>query len=525
MERAIASTFEGAPAQSGALPPIGLGVRILAINALSVVLVGAGFLWLDSYRNQLVERRMSEVATQTSLVADALGQANKMERGDTLVMLARTMDSRLRVYRRDGRLALDTFRLATPNFTIADAPEDSVAKRLAARLDEAVDAAVFARRPPRYREPPVDRASAWAEIRRGDGQPTLGIAADRTAVVTVARPLQAGETLLATVNARDLRRDVRAERLRLGLAVLAALLVTALLSAFLTRTIVLPIRRLAIAAQRVRQGRGRDVAVPRMAERRDEIGLLARALADMTAALRDRTDAIEAFAADVSHEIKNPLASLSSAVETLERVDDAELRRQLLAIIGDDARRLDRLVSDVAEASRLDATLARSMFEPVDLTGVLNAAIADLREVAEARDVRLAFARPRSGTAVVAGLDTQLRRAFDNVIANAVSFAPAGSLVDVRVTVGDQALEIAVEDQGPGVPVEAREAVFGRFHSDRPTGEGERHSGLGLAIARAVVDGHGGHLGVGDRVDQRPGARFTFTLPITTQSGAIGGNR
>lgn len=496
--------------------PTGLGARILAINALSVLLVGAAFLWLDSYRNQLIERRLSEVATQTSLVAEALRQAGGDGRAPALVALARTMDSRLRVYGRDGRLELDSFRLAAPNFTIADSPEDSFAKRLAARLDKAVDTVVFARRPPRYREPAVDRADAWAEIRRGDGEPTLGIAPDRTAVVTVARPLGAGETLLATVNARDLRRDVRAERLRLGLAVLGALLVTALLSAFLTRTIVVPIRRLAIAAHRVRQGRGHDVAVPRMAERPDEIGRLARALSDMTAALRDRTDAIEAFAADVSHELKNPLASLSSAVQTLERVDDPELRRQLVAIIGEDARRMDRLVSDVAEASRLDATLARSLFEPVDLTGVLNAAIADLRGVAEARGVRLAFARPHSGTAVVAGLDTQLRRAFDNVIANAVSFAPAGSLVDVRVTVGERELEVAVEDEGPGIPISAREAVFGRFHSDRPVGEGERHSGLGLAIARAVVEGHGGRIAVGDRLDGGSGARVTIALPLDT---------
>lgn len=503
--------------RAGAPPPwAGLGARILAINALSVLLVGAAFLGLDSYRNQLIERRLAEVAIQAGLVADALRTVAPAARPRALVALSRTMDSRLRVYRRDGRLVLDSFRLAPPNFTIADAPEDSLAKRIAARLDRAVDAAVFARRPPPYREPAIDRADAWAEIGRGDGSPTLGIAADRTAVVTVARPLGAGETLLATVNARDLRRDVRAERLRLGLVVLGALLVTALLSAYLTRTIVVPIRRLAIAAHRVRRGRGRDVAVPRMAERSDEIGRLARALSDMTVALRDRMDAIEAFAADVSHELKNPLASLSSAVQTLERVDDSELRRQLVAIIGDDARRMDRLVSDVADASRLDATLSRSRFEPVDLTGVLNAAIADARGAADARGVRLAFARPLSGTAVVSGLDIQLRRAFDNVIANAVSFAPPGSLVDVRVTVGERALEVAVEDQGPGVAAAARAAVFGRFHSDRPQTDGERHSGLGLAIARTVVEGHSGRIEVGDRVDGGSGARFTLTLPLDT---------
>ena len=518
MERAIASTPESGGTRSRGLGHLRLGPRILAINLLSVLLVGASFLWLDSYRNQLVERRLAEVAVQANLMARALRTATTPASG-LLLPFADASDSRLRVYGPSGRRLADSWALAPPNFTIAAEPENSIAKRIAARLDDFVDSVVFAHRPPAFAEPRIDEGAAWPEVVAAraslDSPPSLRLAADRTAVISVARRIGEGRSLLVTVNARDLRRDVRAERLRLATAVLMALLVTALLSAFLARTIVTPIRRLAVAAQRVRLGRRRDVVVPRMADRRDEIGMLARALADMTQALRARADAIEAFAADVSHELKNPLASLSSAVQTLERVDDPDLQRQLIAIVADDARRMDRLVTDIAEASRLDANLARTMFERIDLSGVLDAAVSDLRPSAEEAGVRLALARPRSGTVLVSGLDTQLRRAFDNVIANALSFAPEGSLVEVRVHCTEGWVEIAVEDEGPGVPEASREAIFRRFHSDRPEAHRTgRHSGLGLAIAKAIVEGHGGSLEVSDRADGRAGARFAIRLPL-----------
>lgn len=497
--------------------PLTLTRRILAINLLSVLLVGASFLWLDSYRNQLIERRLREVTGLADVAAAALGQGPVT--ANALVNLARASDSRLRLYGSNGQRVADSWRLASPNFTIAQAPEDSWRKRVAARLDVAVDRAVFAERPEPYTEPALDRASAWPEL-GGRAHPTLRLAPDRTAIITTGRPLADGSRLLMTVNARDLRRDVRAERLRLATAVLLALLVTALLSAFLARTVVRPIQRLAIAARRVRLGRRRDVVVPRMVERRDEIGVLARSLADMTQALRQRSDAIESFAADVSHELKNPLASLSSAAQSLERVTDPELQRQLIAIIADDARRMDRLVGDVAEVSRLDARLARSRFEPVDLMPVLTESLAGLAGTAAKSGVRTAFARPRSGTAVVAGSETQLRRAFDNILANAISFSPSGGLVDVRARCDEEVAEVTVEDEGPGVPPDAHDAIFRRFHSDRPDDhDHERHSGLGLAIARAVVEGHDGRIEVTDRTDGASGARFVIRLPLVETAG------
>ena len=177
--------------------------------------------------------------------------------------------------------------------------------------------------------------------------------------------------LLLTVNARDVRRVVRAERLSLGLILFATLALSILLSRFLARTIANPLRRLAQAAHRVRLGRAREVDVPLLPARRDEIGLLARAVHDMTESLRQRIDATEAFAADVTHELKNPLASLRSAIDTLERVEEPALRKQMLELVRHDIQRLDRLVVDVAEASRLDAELSRARFEPVDLGALI----------------------------------------------------------------------------------------------------------------------------------------------------------
>jgi two-component system, OmpR family, sensor histidine kinase ChvG len=257
----------------------------------------------------------------------------------------------------------------------------------------------------------------------------------------------------------------------------------------------------------------RDVVVPRLPARGDEIGTLARALSDMTSTLRDRIDAVEAFAADVSHELKNPLASLSSAVESLNKVSDPELRRQLLAIIGDDVRRLDRLISDISDASRLDAQLSRSAFEPVDLGQLVERLVTAraARDPAMADRFTLLAAPP--GRAIVLGDESRLVRVFDNLIDNALSFAPETTAVRIGVNAGDPA-RVWIEDDGPGVAPEARQAIFQRFHSDRPDDDSfGRHSGLGLAIARTIVTAHGGRIDVGDSETGSGGARFTVILP------------
>jgi two-component system sensor histidine kinase ChvG len=290
--------------------------------------------------------------------------------------------------------------------------------------------------------------------------------------------------------------------------------VSVFLSLFLARTIVRPLRRLALAAHRVRLGRSREVNVPRLPNRSDEIGLLARAVSDMSQALRQRIDNIEAFAADVTHELKNPLASLRSAVDGLDRVEDPALKDKLMGIARDDVVRLDRLINDISEAARADAELLRAKFERVDLGPLIEQLVHSWESRRETGDARLAFARPRKDTAVVMGKPDRLARAINAIIDNAVSFSPPGGLVEIAaVRVGDE-VRIRVDDEGPGVPPEAREAIFNRFHTVRPEGESfGRHSGLGLAIAQAIVRGHDGEIDVQDRDDAPSGARFTIRLP------------
>jgi two-component system sensor histidine kinase ChvG len=321
--------------------------------------------------------------------------------------------------------------------------------------------------------------------------------------------------LLLTRNARDIRRIVRDERMTLAIVLIVAVVMSVLLSLFLARTIALPLRRLARAAHRVRLGRAREVAVPLLPARRDEIGLLARALHDMTQTLRNRIDATEAFAADVTHELKNPLASLRSAVDSLDRVSNPDLQRQLLDVVRHDVVRLDRLIVEIAEISRLDAELSRARFELVDIGRLIENLLPHWEERAGQRGVHIVFARPRAGSAVVSADEARLARAIDNLVDNAISFSPPGGLVEIAAAEAGEQVSLTVEDEGPGVPADKREAIFQRFHSIRPDGEAfGRHSGLGLAIVRATVDGHGGSVVVEDRHGGRSGARFVVRLPL-----------
>jgi two-component system sensor histidine kinase ChvG len=292
-------------------------------------------------------------------------------------------------------------------------------------------------------------------------------APDLTPVISAAVPLKAG-ILLATTNDRAFTRTIRSQRAFIAAAMALLVAISVLLSLFLARTIVRPLRRLAIAAHRVRLGRSREVNVPRLPKRTDEIGLLARAVSDMSQSLRHRIDNIEAFAADVTHELKNPLASLRSAVDGLDRVEDPELREKLKRIVREDVARLDRLIGDISEAARTDAELARARFEEVDLGPLIESIVHAWETRRETGDTRIAFARPRKDTAVVMGKPDRLARAINAIIDNAVSFSPPGGLVEVAVArVGDE-VRIRIDDEGPGVPPEAREAIFNRFHSVRP---------------------------------------------------------
>ncbi len=498
--------------------------RILAVNIFAVALLAGSFFWLDSYRVRLLDERLSEIETQAALIADVLDRVGPDDRERLAVSFGNRSRERIRIYDGDGRVVLDSWQLAPPTYDNRD-PDTEVWQRHVARwMDIGIETIVRADPLPPFAEPADDRLAAWplarAVAQGAPGTARLELAPDRTPMISAAMPLasEPGGALLVTANARDIRSTVRDERLRLGIIIAVAAAISVLLSLFLARTIVRPLRRLSLAAQRVRLGRAREVVLPRLPSRRDEIGLLARALSDMSQALRERIDATEAFAADVAHELKNPLASLHSAVESLSRVSDPALQGQLLDVVRDDARRLDRLITDISDASRIDAELSRARFETVDIGDLIGSIVASRNARDLDNTVRIAFGRPRSGSAIVHGDESRLARVIENLLDNAVSFSPEHGLVRLAATSDGDKVVISIEDEGPGVPEAVREEIFQRFHSLRPEGESfGRHSGLGLAISKTIVEAHAGAIYATDRGDSASGARFVITLPMASQ--------
>jgi two-component system sensor histidine kinase ChvG len=296
------------------------------------------------------------------------------------------------------------------------------------------------------------------------------------------------------------------------------------LSLSLANTIAEPVRRLADAAERVRRGIRSRQQIPDFTARSDEIGHLSRALRDMTQALYNRLDAIESFAADVAHELKNPLTSLRSALETLPRVNAGHSRDRLIAVMQHDVRRLDRLISDISDASRLDAELARDEAGPVDVAALLRAVVAMAEDSPRSNGARVELSVPvrrgRNASAdyFVLGHDSRLAQVVTNLIDNACSFSEPGGVVRVALERASARTEpegekpfdrvvITVDDDGPGIPPHALERIFERFYTDRPNQGFGQNSGLGLSISRQIVEAHGGRIWACNRPAHSAGVR------------------
>ena len=325
--------------------------------------------------------------------------------------------------------------------------------------------------------------------------------------------------LLSTLGG-DIDSIIASERWTIVRIFLVSAAIMFLLSLFLAGTIAEPIRRLAEAAYRVRRGIKSRQEIPDFTARADEIGHLSGALRDMTKALYNRIEAIERFAADVAHELKNPLTSLRSAVETLPIARTQSAQDRLLAIIQHDVKRLDRLISDISDASRLDAELARADNREVDLHQVLAAVVAVANGMAT-NGVKVSLEMhpdiDEDGdpeTFVVVGYDSRLGQVFNNLIDNARSFSASGGSVRVVVrgtksgaaAAARRGYEIVVDDDGPGIPAEAFERIFERFYTDRPDQGFGQNSGLGLSISRQIIEVHGGHIAASNRLGE-PGTR------------------
>jgi two-component system, OmpR family, sensor histidine kinase ChvG len=560
--------------------------RIVVLNLGGLVVLVIGFLLLNQFRADIIAARVQSLRTQAEIIAAAIAASATVETdtilidpekllrlapGDTatpsqadddsiefsinpervgpvLHRLVTPTRTRARIYDRDGLLLLDSQTLSSrglvqrTEFGDASGGDASFFQR----LWNLAKSRFSSPQAPANDDPWTTNGKAHPEVAAalaGRIQSEVRPNVNGETIVSVGVPIQRMTTirgaLLLSTRGGDIDSVIASERwalLRFFLVLAAVMLV---LSISLAGTIAEPVRKLAEAAERVRRGIKSRQQIPDFTNRSDEIGHLSHALRDMTKALYSRIDAIESFAADVAHELKNPLTSLRSAVEILPRVSMGASRDRLLAVIQHDVRRLDRLISDISDASRLDAELARDDSGPVDLKALLDAVVTNAKDSPRRNGVRVLLqsdANGAGGRYVVLGHDSRLAQVFTNLIDNACSFSRPGD--EVRVTLRREARadserpEIAgrnvvatVEDDGPGIPAHALERIFERFYTDRPEQGFGQNSGLGLSISRQIVEAHGGHIRAENRLEpprvdeddsrerHSAGARFVVTLP------------
>ena len=520
--------------------------RILAVNVLALALLAGGFLYLGKYQASLVGQQVESLRTQGQVFAAALGEGAVWDSADegeillpdlarqTLRRVVEPTRTRARLFDMKGDILADSRVLRGPGYSIQvhELPAPKTAGPIMRSMDGVYDWVVgeLPRRSryPVYRENAAQRADDYPEVTRAlRGETASAIRSDPASgglVLSVAIPIQQYKQVLGAVmlstGSGEIEEEVRTVRLELLRIFGVALLVTVLLSFYLAGTIVRPIRRLAGAAERGR-GRRARVEIPDFTRRGDEIGDLSGSLREMTDALWQRMSAIESFAADVAHEIKNPLSSLRSAVETAVRIEDPANQRRLMAIILDDVERLDRLITDISDASRLDAELGRLEVEPIDIGAMLQA-LADLHESTRTEGApHLVVELPdHSRPLIVPGIETRLSQVFLNLIANAVSFSPPQGEILLTARHDGRAVLIAVDDQGPGIPDDKLTAIFDRFYTERPPSEKfGTHSGLGLSISKQIVEAHRGAIWAENRKDASGasiGARFCIRMQAQT---------
>ena len=517
--------------------------RILAINILALGFLGAGILYLDEYKENLIEAELAGLVTQAEMFAVALsegavarspsGQYRVSEIPNQMVRrLVKTTGVRARLFGVNGRLVADSRRLVgsggTVSIEVLPPPEDleSPLSRGFDLFERVADHISGAKRYPKYMENSRPHARDYAEVMAAlSGDYVKAVRAlDRDhLMLAVAVPVQRYKQvlggLLVTKDSKDID-DALYETRRDILKVFAvALALTVLLSIYLAGTIARPLRRLALAAERVRHDHSRRDRIPDMADRNDEIGELAATLNDMTDALWKRMDAIDRFAADVAHEIKNPLTSLRSAVETTARLKDPAQQQKLMGIIQEDVGRLDRLISDISEASRIDAELSRAESEPTDIAGML-ATLADIQNATSGlTGPRVVLARTDGADPlIISGIESRLAQVFRNLITNAATFSPSDGVISITISAEPFEIQIDVDDEGPGIPLGNEEKIFQRFYTERADSEKfGTHSGLGLSISQQIIEAHRGEIRAGNRFDTAGsvlGARFTVRLPL-----------
>jgi two-component system sensor histidine kinase ChvG len=506
-----------------------LGRLIIALNLLGLAILIVGALVLNELRRGLINAEIDSLTTQGRGIVHVIEQAATDDTPrldddtarDTLQVLLIQGSQRARIYDNQGQLIADSYVL---NDHIVSEPLPPPHKPGALQFHWD-----FFKNANQPEVAQAAQAALSAEVQQAlAGQTVQSLRPTETGqrVVSVSIPIQRVQAVLGvlTLESGDVDQIIAAQRRALLPFILIAIAVTLASSFLLTRLIAAPILRLAGAADRVTAQRARAISLPDIAARDDELGDLTRSLETMTQTLSERMDAIEGFAADVAHEIRNPLTSIRSAVETLDLVKDPAARERLTTILKDDVGRLDRLITDISNASRLDAELWREQPKPLDLAHLLAKLATLYGEAANPGEAPVSFAAPQSEAPIMARVrEGPLSQVFRNLVDNARSFTALSTAPDRGVRlglsrVGRQAIA-TVEDDGPGLPAENLETIFERFYTSRPKGAAFGvHSGLGLSIARQIVEAHGGRIRAENRTDADGriiGARFVITLPIS----------
>ena len=525
--------------------------RILLVNALPLALLVAALLYLDQYQNGLLQSEVTALREQARIYAGALGESAVRETDpdnpQLVPEIARpllrrltdpTPNSQAKLYSADGQVIADSRVREGAGGAVNTQPLPPAADRgqlqgtIEAIYDKLLSILPHQGETPIVETGPSAAGPEWqpdvkAELKlttNDSGRetpPYIRRTSDNRLLVTVAEPVLRNRHTVGIIQLTRDAREVDDSLVGIRMSILGlfviALVLTVMLSWYLSLTIARPILRLSQAAHDMREGHGRAGAVPASLLRRtDEVGELAHALADSSDALWSRMDATERFAADVAHEIKNPLSSIRSAIETLRRIEDPAAQRRLLAIIAEDVTRLDRLISDISDASRVDAELSRAAPHPVDVVAILRL-LAEIDEATRPEGgVRLQVDAP-DGTLLVQAVEDRLVQVLRNLIGNANSFSPAGGRVVLGARDAGSMVEVSVDDEGPGMPDARLEHVFDRFYSERPQGERfGQHSGLGLSISRQIVEALKGRISAENRRDETGrvlGARLVVRLP------------
>ncbi|WP_378946359.1 stimulus-sensing domain-containing protein [Mesorhizobium sp. ANAO-SY3R2] len=544
--------------------------RILFINLAGLAVMVGGILYLNTFRDGLIGARVESLMTQGEIIAGAIASSAtvetdsiridpekllEMQAGESIGPGSDQLDSldfpinpervapvlrrlitptrtRARIFDRDANLLLDSRHLYSRGQILRYdlPPVEEEEPTLMERAQKFVFDLFRDRTLPVYREQPGGNGAAFPEVMQaltGGPATIVRVSEKGEQIVSVAVPIQRFRAVLGVLmlstEGGDIDKIVAAERKAILRIFGVAALVTALLSLLLASTIANPLRRLSAAANRVRRGGKNREEIPDFSDRQDEIGNLSVAVRDMTNALYARIEAIESFAADVSHELKNPLTSLRSAVETLPLAKNENSRARLMEIIQHDVKRLDRLITDISDASRLDAELAREDAARLDLKKFIGDLVSVSRETSRKKPVEIEFTAAKLPAGVknynVLGHDLRIGQVITNLIENARSFVPDGhGHISITLSRVGKFNVITVEDNGPGIGAENIDRIFERFYTDRPASEAfGQNSGLGLSISRQIVEAHGGTLTAENIAGTKPGeirgARFIVTLP------------